>query len=1378
MPELKIDIKVDDGDAKRKLKDLGDTMDKAGKTGKKGIDEASGSLSGLKKQSDNATNGLDGLKKKFDTASASAEAFKGILGAAGVLGALHLVGEGFTYAIKTGANFEQQMATVGGVMRASQADMAKLTAVAREMGATTEWSATQSAEALQYLGMAGFNATDAVKALPGMLDLATAGQLDLGKAADIATDGLTAMGMSVDQLSHFNDVLVGTITRSNTDIEKMGYSLKYVAPVASQLGYDIEQVSAAIGVMANAGLKGEMAGTGLSAVYLKLDKATKELGISSNKLPDVMQAIADKQWNATKVAEVFGAEHVKTVMVLKSGMPAYHDLEKTLRNVDGEASTLATTMRGTVQGSFKTLASTVESFGIDVFEEYKDTVRQSTDAMSQFIRDWGSTVISTMNIVSGTIRQTINLFDQLKMTPSKMAEIHRESTTAWQNIFDVVSGKRTVGTGSLKGEAADMFGLEQAAKRSIQAMKDVEVTAAQTHDKLKKESEARLAAETGIIATRKAAEDEMYKSLGAKAEGYREREIAKITEQKEIYADASGNRVLAEQWAAAEIDKINQNIVKGHSKAATEHEKLIKKQAKIEAQANQDREQSYDKMYSDLGDKADGWKNYELANLKKQQVEFEKATGDKKLAYAWYVDQVKKLEDEITKKVKDEEEARKKEAEAKLEERATAYDRMYTILGTQADGYRAHEISKLEEERTAFEKATGDKELAHATFANQVKALDQSIADEAKKRAAENIGSWEWFEAEASKSMDAIYENGRSALSDGLFDLLKGDIESFSDLWQSFWDDMLRIFTDTVAKMTIAWATQGIQNWLFPTNAFASGGSIGGVGSGSTAGGGILGSLGSTAIGEGARYVWDSAKGWITGGSAAAIGSSYLGSSAIASDIYLGTGALVDMGSLAGASAGSGIMGSIGALMTNPWTWGIGAALLGGGLIAKNSMQPEKRQSIDDTDFNFFDQINLNSSALNGGGDPMYTELANEAARAAQRDVVRMMDAFMETIPSQLRDGFRESLSKMSVHLGGGGMQIREDHLGEDTQVMYQGTLYAMFVDTFDPMIQMMEKMQSQYGIDSSAFIAEGKKLQQDFFNFDPEGFWTGEYQTLFNSYYDWFGRVQEYLAGLTNQIDTAVAAQEATIKASLTMADIVKGSDKEYRDIFAEYDKLFRDLGATTEGYREWETAKLQKEMQEMAEITGNQVLAQRWYGEQLEDLYEKIAEAHQKQYAASEQIASSTEQIANIVDRQLAEAAQVATAAVKPNAPNGYSYATYGLQTGGLTFAELTERKKALWGHGYGYAAGGVIDRLIVPRGEDGYAAVQYGEGVVSKDGMKALEAINAGLIKGGSRPINITIPIDIGGDIKTYVVKVADDHRVKVSSRPGMERRRAVR
>ncbi len=159
-------------------------------------------------------------------------------------------------ATEAGTSFEKTMATVGGVMRATAREQDELTKSARLMGETTEYSATQAAEALQFLGMAGFAANKAIAALPGTLDLATAGGLDLGRAADIATNALTAMGLEVEELGRVNDVFVGTITRSNTNMEMMAESFKYAAPLARAYGYSVEELSGLIGTLGNAGIQG------------------------------------------------------------------------------------------------------------------------------------------------------------------------------------------------------------------------------------------------------------------------------------------------------------------------------------------------------------------------------------------------------------------------------------------------------------------------------------------------------------------------------------------------------------------------------------------------------------------------------------------------------------------------------------------------------------------------------------------------------------------------------------------------------------------------------------------------------------------------------------------------------------------------------------------------------------------------------------------------------------------------------------------------------------------------------------------------------------------------------------------------------------------
>lgn len=198
--------------------------------------------------------GLEGsAKSSFAGIGASAAKLGAFLGVA--LGGAAMLNV-FKKMISIGVDFQYTMATVGGVMRATAEEMESLTATAKRMGETTEFTASQAGEALRFLGMAGFDAAEAAEALPGVLDLATAGTIDLGRAADIASNALTAMNLPVKQLTRVNDVFIGTITRSNVNMEQMAESFKYAAPVAKAYGYEIEELSGLIGALGDAGIQG------------------------------------------------------------------------------------------------------------------------------------------------------------------------------------------------------------------------------------------------------------------------------------------------------------------------------------------------------------------------------------------------------------------------------------------------------------------------------------------------------------------------------------------------------------------------------------------------------------------------------------------------------------------------------------------------------------------------------------------------------------------------------------------------------------------------------------------------------------------------------------------------------------------------------------------------------------------------------------------------------------------------------------------------------------------------------------------------------------------------------------------------------------------
>jgi TP901 family phage tail tape measure protein/lambda family phage tail tape measure protein len=300
---------------------------------------------------------------------------------------------------RIGAGFEQTMAVVGGVSRASKGELQLLTAAARQMGEQTEWSAAQSAEALKYLAMAGFDVHKSIAALPGVLDLATAGQMDLGSAADIVTDSLTALGLGVNDLSRLSDVMVGTITRSNTNIGLMGESLKYVAPIAHALGYEVEQTAAMIGALANAGIKGSDSGTDLRQAMLHNKRAAKELGTEADDLIGTIKAANAAGWDANRVQEEWGMIASKSVLVLMDNVEQYEQLEAQLRNVEGETKTLARTMQDTASGAWKNFQSAVESVKLDLFARESSAAKDAIFDLAQEIRDNKDEIVDGLSAI-------------------------------------------------------------------------------------------------------------------------------------------------------------------------------------------------------------------------------------------------------------------------------------------------------------------------------------------------------------------------------------------------------------------------------------------------------------------------------------------------------------------------------------------------------------------------------------------------------------------------------------------------------------------------------------------------------------------------------------------------------------------------------------------------------------------------------------------------------------------------------------------------------------------------------------------------------------------------------------------------------------------
>lgn len=277
--------------------------------------------------------------------------------------------------------FESSMNRVQALSGATGEEFKALRAQAKELGATTSFSATQAADAMGFLAMAGFDAEQTLGAMPGTLQLAASAQMDLADTADIVSNVLTGFRKPVSDLADVNDVLVKTMTSTNTDLRMLGDAFKYVGPVASAAGADFNEIAAAIGLLGNAGIQGEMGGTALRGAMTKILNPTKaargvmdELGLSLTDtagnlkpLADILDELAPHADDAGVFMELFGQRAGPAMLALvNQGSGALRGLTAELDNAGGTADRIAKAQMKGFNGSMKAMSSAFEGLKIAI----------------------------------------------------------------------------------------------------------------------------------------------------------------------------------------------------------------------------------------------------------------------------------------------------------------------------------------------------------------------------------------------------------------------------------------------------------------------------------------------------------------------------------------------------------------------------------------------------------------------------------------------------------------------------------------------------------------------------------------------------------------------------------------------------------------------------------------------------------------------------------------------------------------------------------------------------------------------------------------------------------------------------------------------------
>ena len=366
--------------------------------------------------------------------------------------------------LDTFGGFESTMSQVKAISGATTDDMAALTALAKEMGSTTKFTAQEAAQGLTYMAMAGWKTEDMLTSLSGVMNLAAASGEDLATVSDIVTDAMTAFGLSasgatasgVSNAMHFSDVLAAASSNANTNVSMMGETFKYVGSMAGAMGYSIEDVALATGLMANSGIKGTMAGTALNSMLTRLSTNTSgatdaisKLGVefynsdgSARPLLDVMTELRRATVNMTAAQKselantVAGTEAQKGLLaILNTSEEDYNKLTEAIYNADGAAQQMSDTMLDNMQGSMTLLQSAVDGVKLALGERLSPYVREFADWLTTKMPAVETVVGEVMDFVDGKIdglRSTIAEFTASDEWAN--ADVWGKLSIAWDKI--------------------------------------------------------------------------------------------------------------------------------------------------------------------------------------------------------------------------------------------------------------------------------------------------------------------------------------------------------------------------------------------------------------------------------------------------------------------------------------------------------------------------------------------------------------------------------------------------------------------------------------------------------------------------------------------------------------------------------------------------------------------------------------------------------------------------------------------------------------------------------------------------------------------------------------------------------------------------------
>lgn len=328
------------------------------------------------------------------------------------------------FAIKMGAPFEKEMSRVKALTSATAGEMEILQAQAERLGATTEHTATQAAEAMSAFALAGFETRQIYDAMPATLNLASAGQISVGEAAGMAAKLMAGMGIEATDLGGAVDVMSKAFTSSNMDITQLSEAMSYVGPVARTAGFGLEATTATIMAVSNAGIQGQKAGAGMRRILLALASPSS---MAASKMKELGVEVADAEGNMRTIPDIvgqfetslrdlgtaekldvlgtiFGARGATVAAALiGAGSEAITEMETSLNSAGGTAQRIAETQLDNLAGSWVKLKSATEGFGITMFSVMKGPVRSAVDALTRFVQEGRTLFVIAFGIMEWAV---------------------------------------------------------------------------------------------------------------------------------------------------------------------------------------------------------------------------------------------------------------------------------------------------------------------------------------------------------------------------------------------------------------------------------------------------------------------------------------------------------------------------------------------------------------------------------------------------------------------------------------------------------------------------------------------------------------------------------------------------------------------------------------------------------------------------------------------------------------------------------------------------------------------------------------------------------------------------------------------------------------